>query len=430
MSSPVVEDGLGEPGPGGAGREATGGASAGQTLQPAGPEIGQGRGPGADATDPDATGLAVAAWSRLTEPGDRAAHALVGALGYREAWRWVQRQPDPAAAWQLTGAATVRQWATALARWRPRLATVEPAQELHAARLLGATLLWPGRPGWSPALADLGPDAPLALWVRGEVELLERAAVGGVALVGARAATKYGQRIATHLAEGLAGQGGAVVVSGGAYGIDAAAHAGALAIGGATVAFLAGGLDRLYPVGNRDLLQRISRAGALVSECPPGTSPSRVRFLLRNRLIAAATRATIVVEAAARSGALNTARQATDLLRPVGAVPGPLGSDLSVGCHGLIRDGATLIGSVADARELLGPIAVTAAPGNPDDGVVDGLRDNERRVYDALPTRAARPADALAASAGLSVAEVRASLGVLALLGKVERTQAGQWRRT
>jgi DNA protecting protein DprA len=230
-----------------------------------------------------------------------------------------------------------------------------PRRALDAADRIGCRLLVPGDPGWPTVLDDLDATAPLCLWVRGPADLHALSA-RSVALVGARAATPYGEHVAADLAAGIAEAGG-LVVSGGAYGIDVAAHRGALSAGGITVALLAGGVDRTYPAGNRDLLESLAREhGAVVAECPPGTAPVRSRFLLRNRLIAALAGATVVVEAAWRSGALSTAAHAGALLRPLGAVPGPVTSMASVGCHRPLRDGAAVcVTSTADVLELIGP---------------------------------------------------------------------------
>ncbi|BDZ43939.1 hypothetical protein GCM10025865_32380 [Paraoerskovia sediminicola] len=197
--------------------------------------------------------------------------------------------------------AALRRLRRAVDRWTPRLDGLDPRRELAVIQSLGGRVVVPDSPQWPRGVEALGVHGPMCLWVRGELDL-GRASQRSVALVGARACTEYGRRVAVELAEGLADRG-FTVVSGGAYGIDAAAHRGALAAGGATVAVLAGGADRLYPAGNADLLSSISASGgAVLSEVPPGSVPSRVRFLLRNRLIAALTSATVVVEAAWRSG--------------------------------------------------------------------------------------------------------------------------------
>lgn len=376
---------------------------------------------------PDAVRTARAAWSRLVEPGDAVAGALVGALGPQDALAWL-RESGPApqlpaiegrAGAALTGAAE---------RWRTRLATLDPARDLAMLDKLGGRLVVPEDPCWPEGLDDLGPAAPLCLWVRGTVDdaTLRDRLRRSVAVVGARACTAYGEHVTAELAAGLAAEGWCVV-SGGAYGVDAVAHRSALAVRGPTVAFLAGGVDRLYPAGNTALLRAVVDGGALVSEVPPGSVPAKVRFLQRNRLIAAVARATVVVEAAWRSGALSTARHAAGLLRPVGAVPGPVTSASSAGCHRLLRDGAAVcVTDVAEVLELVGP-SPAPEPAS-DQRAGDGLGLVARRTLDALPLRRAAPEESVARTAGLSEREVRAALGRLELAGLAHRDGAA-WRR-
>jgi DNA processing protein len=251
-----------------------------------------------------------------------------------------------------------------------------------------------------------------------------------IALVGSRAASDYGEHVASEMAGGLADLR-FVVLSGGAYGIDAAAHRGALAADGATVVVLAGGVDRSYPAGNATLIERAIEAGAVISEVPPGSVPSRSRFLTRNRLIAAATGATVVVEAAHRSGALNTANHASRLFRPLGAVPGPVTSVSSAGCHQLIRAGAAVcVTNAAEAAELAGTLGddlapEVAIPGRPE----DDLTSAERLAFDALPLRRPASLEALARSAGLGDAELLSALGTLELR-QLALNRAGQWMKS
>jgi DNA processing protein len=218
------------------------------------------------------------------------------------------------------------------------------------------TLLSPLDERWPPQLGDLGDQAPMELYVLGDPNLRELTR-HAVAMVGSRAATAYGEVVATELASDLA-ERGVTVISGGAYGIDAVCHRAALGVAGKTVAVMAGGVDRLYPPGNQRLLEAIiAQGGAVISELPPGTVPNRGRFAARNRLIAALGEATVVVESAGRSGSgtLNTARHAGVLGRPVGAVPGPVTSLCSAGCHKLIQQGlARLVVSVDDITDLAG----------------------------------------------------------------------------
>jgi DNA processing protein len=222
---------------------------------------------------------------------------------------------------------------------------------------------------------------------------------------------------------------GFTVVSGGAFGIDAAAHRAVLGVRGTTIAVLAGGVDRLYPRGNDAMLREIAETGAVISAQPPGTGVTRYRFLDRNRIIAALTGASVVVEAAARSGALSTAAWATALDRPVGAVPGPVTSVASVGCHLLLRErGAVLVSRTSDVVELAGRMGETAPPPRGEPGAWDGLDDATRRILEALPTSGgAEPAE-IAASAGIAPVTARAVLGRLLASGAAVRGPEG-WRR-
>lgn len=225
--------------------------------------------------------------------------------------------------------------------WRDRLTTAarpdELAGRLRQAEASGIGAVIPGDRDWPTSLTDLGDREPFVLWTRGAASLLSRPLADLLTINGSRAATSYGEHVADEFAMDLA-RDGRVVVSGGAYGIEGAAHRAALASGGDTIAVLAGGVDRPYPAGHRDLLDQIVGAGLLVSETPPGSTPTRHRFLARARLLAALSNTTIVVEAGARSGALHTAWQAHDLGRNVGAVPGPVTSATSAGPHQLIGE--------------------------------------------------------------------------------------------
>jgi DNA processing protein len=270
---------------------------------------------------------------------------------------------------------------------------------------------------------------PLALWVRGPARL-DELADRSVAVVGSRASTAYGEHVGGEFGYQLAERGW-TVVSGGAFGIDAAAHRGALAAEGATVAVLACGVDRPYPAGNGALLNRIADSGLLVSEWPPGAAPHQHRFLVRNRLIAALTRGTVVVEAAARSGASATAHRARKLGKQVMVVPGPITSALSVGCHELLRDtevGATLVTSAAQVIEAVGGIGIDLAdPPERPTGPRDGLSDLATRVLDACPVRRGVSPERLAAVAGCDVLDVLRVLPGLELADLVQWTGTG-WR--
>ena len=250
-----------------------------------------------------------------------------------------------------------------------------------------------------------------------------------MAIVGARAATTYGCDVAAAIAYELA-ERGVVVVSGAAYGIDGAAHRAALAAGGTTVAVLASGVDRAYPVGHEALIERIAVHGAVVSEAPPGQHPSRSRFLTRNRIIAAMSEGVVVVEAALRSGALNTANWAAQLSRHVMAVPGPVTSTMSAGPHRAVIDrGASLVTDAADVLELVSPLGRgTQAMRRGDERDRDHLPADALAVLEALPARAARDAGQLAVAAGVPLDAAIGALGLLGADGWVERTAAG-WRR-
>jgi DNA processing protein len=281
--------------------------------------------------------------------------------------------------------------------------------------------------GFSGAAVSAKPQGrpPLVLWAVGPARL-DETALRAAAIVGTRAATSYGEHVAGDLAAELAEQDVAVV-SGGAYGIDGAAHRGALAVEGVTVAVLAGGIDIPYPAGHSGLLHRIGGSGLLVTEYPPGVRPARHRFLTRNRLVAAFAGAAVVVEAGLRSGAANTAAWARALGRVVGAVPGPVTSSASTGCHALLRAGAAVITRAADVVELVGSIG-ELAPEQPHSGSpLDGLSDDERQVYEALPGRGLATVDEIAVAAALEPTRVLAALAMLEVAGLAERHE-GRWR--
>jgi DNA processing protein len=314
--------------------------------------------------------------------------------------------------------------------------TVDRADaDLAAAHAVGARLLVPEAPDW-PAwalaplalagTAELAP--PLALWVRGRHGLAE-ACDRAVAVVGARAATGYGTHLAGEFGAGLAAAG-ATVVSGAAIGIDAAAHRGALAGDGPTIAVLACGVDRAYPLVHEALLERIAATGLVVSEYPPGCVPGRHRFLVRNRLIAGMAAGTLVVEAGLRSGAQRTASDARTLGRLVMAVPGPVTSGMSAGCHRLIRDGAVLVTRVDEVLEAVGRIGLDLAAelGSGAARPTDGLDAVAAKVHDALPARAVKDTRWLALEAGVPIGAVRAALVALERHGLVEHRD-GRWQR-
>lgn len=241
--------------------------------------------------------------------------------------------------------------------WRDRLSLRtrrdDVAGRLNSIERSGITVLIPDDEHWPGALDDLGDRAPYVLFARGATSFLTRPMSNLVTVTGARASTGYGEQVATQLAAGLAANE-RVTVAGGAYGIEGAVHRATLAAGGDTIAVLAGGVDRPYPNGHRELLDRVADVGVLVSELPPESAPTRQRFLARSRLMAALSGATVVVEAGARSGPPRVATEAHRLGRGVGAVPGPVTSVNSIGPHELVRTGVgRLVTSVTDVEQLV-----------------------------------------------------------------------------
>ncbi len=367
--------------------------------------------------------LALLALSRVTEPGSRPVHRAVTERGAVAVWRALRdERPCPPLSPTLRAAAAAR------------ASGYDPADDLARLRACGGRLVHPRSPEWpADRLAwpdgTLGDAPPLALCVRGPHALGDAVAVSA-AVVGARAATAYGAHIATELSGRLA-ERGVAVVSGGAYGIDAAAHRGALAAAGApTVAVLACGVDVAYPRGNDRLLGRIAQEGLVVSELTPGSSPTRARFLVRNRLIAALTVGTVVVEAARRSGSLATIDRARALSREVMAVPGPVTSAMSAGCHDQLRAGAVCVTRAEEVLELVGALGSDAAePLRGPVDVRDGLPETVRRVLEAVPVRGGAGEAVLAREAGVSTLVVQQVLPPLMAHGLVQRGAQG-WRLT
>ncbi|MFJ6376376.1 DNA-processing protein DprA [Pseudarthrobacter oxydans] len=381
-----------------------------------------------------------AALSRLMEPQDAAGLALVQAAGAVDALRVAtgQLSAGPELEREITallsdgGPGT--SWAglaASLKRWHPRIPDLAPERDLATMARLGGRLIIPSDELWPVQLADLGIQEPICLWWRGQQQPLPGAATS-IALVGSRDSTSYGASVTGDLAYSLA-QRGFTVVSGGAYGIDAHAHRAALAgASGAvpTIAVMAGGVDRFYPSGNDDLLRAVSNQGAVLAEVPPGSAPTRYRFLQRNRIIAALSAVTVVVEARWRSGALNTAHHAETLGRAVGAVPGSVHSANSAGCHRLLRDGgAVCVTDAAEVAELAGPSgSALPDPRHGQAAVQDGLTLEDLILLDALPLRSVTSVEKLSVVAGLAQESVRAGLGRLGLLG-LAVPERGGWKR-
>ena len=309
------------------------------------------------------------------------------------------------------------------------------AEDLEVLRRRGGRLItpddgeWPqlafGAFGGAPVRQKEQGRAPLVLWVIGPLAL-DEVAWRAAAVVGTRAATAYGEHVAAELSAGLV-ERDVAVVSGGAYGIDGAAHRAALGAEGATVAVLAGGVDVLYPAGHSALLHRISGTGLLISEYPPGVRPARHRFLTRNRLVAALSSATVVVEAGIRSGAASTAAWARALGRVVCAVPGPVTSGASTGCHELVRAGAELVTRAEEVVEIIGRPGEFAGDLPRPIDPLDGLSDIQRQVYEALPGRGLRTPDQIAVVSGLPPTAVLGPLAMLEIAGLVQHRD-GKWR--
>jgi DNA processing protein len=412
-------------------------------------------------TFPEAERLARAALTYVAEPGDEVMGALLRACPPTEilAALTAGRVPVAAAgdggeragapfalgkpvggsgraraevAWAAPGAAaggpvSDLRLERALRRWSARLGDVPADHTLDAWWRDGIRFVIPGDSEWPGQLSVLGDTQPWGLWVHGDTDL-RYACLRSVSVVGTRAATGYGTHICTELAIALAERGW-TVVSGGAYGIDSCAHRGAVAVGGTTIAVLACGVDVTYPPGNWELFRQIRERGATVSEWPPGRYPTRHGFLVRNRVIAALSRGTVVVEAALRSGALNTARHAHDQQRPLMVMPGPVTSAQSAGCHEALRElAAVCVTGARDVVELLefcedGPAERPRGPVLPRD-LLDPVTS---RVLEAVPLRAGWGPARIAVKAGVEFDTVMSCLGALAATGFVERCDRG-WR--
>lgn len=414
--------------------------------------------------------------SRLIEPGDLLGGVALAELGVERLHQLITSgETTTAQLQQLVAEAALQQGLSerqrdlnsAVERWRTRLSQIRGSQDLQEAATRGAGLLIPEDPQWPAGLNDLGAGAPLGLWHRTDpvVGRLRLPKPGRcVAIIGAREATDYGMQIAYEFAEELA-RHGVTIISGAAYGIDGAAHRGALrghrsvqttpsvsvqptvpdgaddeAQAPSTVAVLACGVDRLYPAGHESLLQDVMQDGLVLSELPAGSAPQRHRFLQRNRIIAALADAVIVIEARHRSGALSTAHHGLNLGRPVGAVPGSIRAASSTGCHRLLAETPTqLITDTADIVELIGAVQPSPQQHQPHTGTQapaaantasawDSLDDVQKRLYDALPQRGSTTAGRLSGIAGLSMPEVYAGLSRLQRDGLAQRKDQN-WRR-
>jgi DNA processing protein len=367
---------------------------------------------------PESERLARAALSCVGEPGSIPLTAEVSAKGGQRAYDDL-----------LAGRSLLSEDLAA------RTERVDPAAELQRAAETGIRFVVPGDEEWPAVLDDLAfaeelqqrGGIPVGLWVRGQ-RRLDEMAHHAVAVVGSRAATSYGSQLAADIGAGVAAAG-PTVVSGAAFGVDFHAHRGALAVEGPTVAVLAGGVDRAYPEKHTPLLAHIARTGLVVSEAPLGAASMRVRFLARNRLIAALSRGTVVVEAAVRSGALNTATWTVHLGRTLMGVPGPVNSAASVGVHQLIRSrGAVLVTGPAEVLEAVGPMGsfLLTEPRGPRHPR-DLLPVADRQVLDAVPVIQPALTESVARTAGVHPGRARQALDRLLEAGLVECTE-GAWR--
>lgn len=450
--------------------------------------------------------------SRLVEPGDLLAGLAVECFGPAHLHALITSEHAPsvserqslAEAGESAGLGPrQRDLRVGLGRWSTRCGQLHGAADIAVMNRLGGGVLTPEDPAWPQQLRDLGPLAPVALWFRGDGEESGHASLARlpgphrtVAIVGSREITDYGVRVTAELTEELV-RAGLCVVSGGAYGVDAAAHRAALRAGAqrdarsapgtatptrmsseenartaATLAVMAGGLDRFYPAGNENLLRDVAAQGLLLSEMAPGSAPTRHRFLQRNRLIAALGMVTVVTEARWRSGAQSTAHHALTLGREVGVVPGSIFSASSAGCHRLLRETpAQLVRDASDVLSLVtGGVPPRLASGErpgssvPDKAVPestgpnmasipgsaaapirparqpeltsadeqkhpeDGLNEAQRLLFDALPRRGLSTPSKLSAVAGLPLPKVLAELTRLQRSGHA-RDVNGQWGR-
>jgi DNA processing protein len=365
-----------------------------------------------DGADPQER-LARAALTRVAEPGDETVCRLLRTHGAQELMRALRNDTRP-----LPGISEER-W-TGL---RSRTQRARPEADLAHIDTAGGRFVCPGDREWPGQLDALGTTRPIGLWIIG-APYLRYWALRSVAVVGARACTEYGVHMAALLGSGLARQGW-TVVSGAAYGIDGAAHRAALATGGATIAVLASGVDVAYPPGHTELISRIAEQGLLLAELPPKDHPSRSRFVLRNRVIAALTRGTVVVEAALRSGSLSTARHARRLGRLVMGVPGPVTSGLSAGVHELLRNEGNLVTDAAEVIELVGSIGDLAPQRHGPTLPRDVLHREAALVLDALPARGAVDSRLLAQTIGITPDAAVARLQELCGLGFAERVGDG-----
>ncbi len=372
--------------------------------------------------------FAAIAWSVICEPGDSIAGLLVNHFGPARALQLeLERADSDLYSSELKNDSSTSSRAkfaetleAARQRWSARFSM---GRVLESCALMAAKSAWfvtDKSQSWPAGLNDLDNHAPRGLWGVGNPDCLKDISKS-ISFVGSRIASRYGDEVCPDLISPLVDREYAIV-SGGAYGIDAMAHRATIAVGGLTVAMMAGGLDRLYPSGNRELFRRLETEGLILSEMPPGAEPTKWRFLQRNRLIAALGRATVVVEANPRSGAVSTANRAIELERPLGAVPGPINSPGSDGCHILIREGkAELVTCAQDILEMIQPSGFDA------NSEIAGLGALETRVLDVIGFGNVNW-ETIRAEAGLTNSELNLGVSGLSLMGLIEQ-HSGGWQR-
>ena len=373
--------------------------------------------------------FARATFSLITEPGDRFAGALMASLSPEVLLDLLLNRASTSEVLSKLKEADGTQellgrvndfdsaYSDALQRWTPRLKLVDVIAALDLADKHKAKILTPLSQRWPEQLDDLQESSPHCLWVKAsKPEVFDFC--DSLSVVGSRSATGYGEWVTSEIVADSSSRN-LPIISGGAYGIDAIAHRAAIANELVTVAFMAGGIDRLYPSGNAALFAKMLERGAVVAEQAPGASPTKWRFLQRNRLIAAMSSATIVVEAGQRSGALNTVTHALELGRPVGVVPGAITSQASAGCNRLISEG--LVSCICAPSEAADLALGKAGWFQPE---LAGLGAYETRALDAMNSKSLAPAE-IASRAGLTSRETEIALGQLALQGFVKQTERG-----
>lgn len=367
----------------------------------------------------------------MTQRRDRLALSLIAEPGDPRL-RDLLSQHEPG---RIVAAATGRAALRVPAAWRERAADLQRGLESVTARAKAARLRWlcPGDSGWPSSLADLDHleplhgtrGAPIGLWLRGDGNLAQLTDQS-VAVVGARGCTTYGAEMASELSADCA-DAGFTVISGAAFGVDGCAHKGSLLMDKPTIAVLACGADVDYPVAHSSLIDEIAKNGLVISEQTPGAHPLKGRFLSRNRLIAALSQGTVVIEAAVRSGSLNTLNWADQLGRTTMALPGPVTSQQSSGTHEAIRTGKAML--VTSGREVIEELhGLGAEPSRPEvvpQTEFDRLPSAARKTLDGLDWSRERTLTEIASRVRLTDREVLVSLDMLERRGLVSRQTAG-----